>query len=92
MTSSTPRASATSASPIRRSSSTRPIKEIERRLGEPVVTLSSFIISNTPSHMMRLLWAIEKTAMDSRNILFQEEDNATYIRNMMHRIVAAPVG
>jgi len=65
------------------------IKDIERRLGDPSVTLSSFIISNTPSHMMRLLWAVEKTAMDSRNILFQEEDKATYVREMMDRIAAS---
>ena len=63
------------------------IKDIERRLGEPSVTLSSFIISNTPSHVMRLLWAVDKSAMDSRNILFQEEDKAIYIREMMQRIV-----
>ena len=65
------------------------IKDIERRLAEPSVTLSSFIISNTPSHVMRLLWAVEKTAMDARNILFQEEDKTTYVRDMMHRIAAS---
>jgi hypothetical protein len=65
------------------------IKDIERRLGEPSVTLSSFIISNTPSHVMRLLWAVDKSAMDSRNILFQEEDKTIYIREMMQRIVAS---
>jgi hypothetical protein len=64
------------------------IKDIERRLAEPSVVLSSFIISNTPSHVMRLLWAVEKSAMDSRNILFQEEDKAAYVARMMHRIVA----
>lgn len=64
------------------------IKDIERRLADPSVTLSSFIISNTPSHVMRLLWAVEKAAMDSRNILFQEEDSATYVREMIERIVA----
>ena len=62
------------------------IKEIERRLGDPSVTLSSFIVSNTPSHMMRMLWAVDKTAMDARNILFQEEDKATYVGTMMNRI------
>jgi hypothetical protein len=65
------------------------IKDIERRLGDPSVTLGSFIISNTPSHVMRLLWAVEKTAMESRNILFQDEDKATYVRDMMQRIVAS---
>ncbi len=68
------------------------IKDIERRLAEPSVTLSSFIISNTPSHEMRRLWSVEKSAMDSRNILFQDEDKATYIRDMMHRIVGSNIG
>jgi len=65
------------------------IKDIERRLGEPSVTLSSFIISNTPSHVMRLLWAVEKKTMDARNILFQDEDKATYVGDMMRRIAAS---
>jgi hypothetical protein len=65
------------------------IKDIERRLGDKAVSLSSFIISNTPSHTMRLLWAVDKVAMDARNILFQDEDKATYVREMMERIVAA---
>lgn len=65
------------------------IKDIERRLAEPSVTLSSFIVSNTPSHVMRLLWTVDKPAMEARNILFQEEDKATYVRDMMSRIVAS---
>ncbi len=63
------------------------IKDIERRLAEPSVTLSSFIVSNTPSHVMRLLWAIDKPAMEARNILFQEEDKATYVDVMFKRIL-----
>ena len=64
------------------------IKDIERRLAEPSVTLNSFIVSNTPSHVMRLLWAVDKPAMEARNILFQEEDKTTYIETMMQRIVS----
>jgi hypothetical protein len=64
------------------------IKDIERRLGEPSVTLSSFIVSNTPSHVMRLMWAVDKVDMKSRNILFQEEDKTTYVREMIDRILA----
>ena len=62
------------------------IKDIERRLGEPSVTLSSFIVSNTPSHVMRLLWAVDKPTMEARNIMFQEEDKTTYVGTMMNRI------
>ncbi len=65
------------------------IKDIERRLCEPSVTLSSFIVSNTPSHVMRLLWAVDKPAMEAQNILFQEEDKTTYVEKMMRRIVSA---
>jgi hypothetical protein len=68
------------------------IKDIERRLGDPSVTLSSFIVSNTPSHVMRLLWAVDKPAMEARNILFQEEDKATYVGKMMEQIASAPKG
>ena len=64
------------------------IKDIERRLGEPSVTLSSFIISNTPSHVIRLLWTVDKKSMEARNILFQEEDKGTYIRTMLERVTA----
>ncbi len=38
----------------------RTIKEIERRLGDPAVRLQSFIVSNTPSTTMRMLWRMEK--------------------------------
>lgn len=36
---------------------------------------------------MRLLWAIDKPAMEARNILFQEEDKATYVNVMFKRIL-----
>ncbi len=59
------------------------IKEIETRLGDPKVVLESFIVSNTPSHVMRSLWDIEKPEMTRRHILFQEEDKDTYIGAML---------
>lgn len=65
------------------------VKDIERRLGDPAVTLSSFIVSNTASHVMRLLWGIDKSAMEARNILFQEEDKSTYVGKMM-QLMASP--
>jgi hypothetical protein len=55
------------------------IKEIETRLGDPQVELHSFIVSNTPSHTMQLLWGSAKPAMIERHVLFQEEDKDTYI-------------
>jgi Type III restriction enzyme, res subunit len=62
------------------------IKEIESRLADPAVSLSSFIVSNTPSHQMKLFWGVEKHEMEARNILFQVEDRDFYVRKMLSRI------
>jgi len=35
---------------------------------------------------MRLLWSVDKPAMEARNILFQEEDKAAYVGKMMQRL------
>ena len=59
------------------------IKEIEQRLGDPNVRLQSFIVSNTPSHTMRMLWSMEKSEMQKRHVLFQEEDRDSYVRSML---------
>ena len=63
----------------------RTIKEIEQRLGDPAVRLQSFIVSNTPSTTMRMLWRMEKSEMQMRNILFQEEDKGSYVKTMLTR-------
>jgi len=65
------------------------IKEIETRLGDPSVTLNSFVVSNTPSHVMKLLWAIEKENMEAKHILFQDEDKDTYIDMLLSRCMAS---
>ncbi len=64
------------------------IKKIEHRLGDPKVVLDSFIVSNTPSHTMKMLWGMDKNAMNTRHILFQEEDQDTYIQTMLESILA----
>lgn len=61
------------------------IKEIEERLGDPAVRLQSFIVSNTPSATMRRQWGMEKSEMQKRHVLFQEEDKDSYIRTMLDR-------
>ncbi len=55
------------------------IKEIEQRLGDPRVSLNSFIVSNTPSHTMKKLWGIGKGEMAERHIAFRGEDQGSYI-------------
>ena len=64
------------------------IKHIEKRLADPAVTLNSFIISNTPSHVMKLQWAVDKAAMTARHILFQDEDRNTYIQALLSKALA----
>ncbi|MCY4588673.1 MAG: hypothetical protein OXB98_21840 [Bryobacterales bacterium] len=49
------------------------VKEIEQRLGDPTVRLQSYIVSNTPFTKMRVHWGMEKSEMQKRNILFQED-------------------
>jgi hypothetical protein len=62
------------------------IKDIESRLGDANVHLHSFIVSNTPSHTMSMLWAMDKPTMTARHILFQEEDQDSYISAMLGSI------
>lgn len=64
------------------------VKDIEQRLGDPNVRLESFIVSNTPSHTMQMLWNMKKSDMLSRHILFQQEDNDTYVRWMLEQALA----
>ena len=59
------------------------IKEVEQRMGDPSVHLHSFIVSNTPSHTMEPIWAMTKSEMQARNVLFQGEDAASYIEQML---------
>ncbi|MBE0623504.1 MAG: DEAD/DEAH box helicase family protein [Burkholderiales bacterium] len=65
------------------------IKEIEQRLGDPAVRLQSFIVSNTPSATMRMLWHMEKGEMQKRHVLFQEEDKDTYVRAMLDEVIGS---
>ena len=59
------------------------IKEIESRLDDPDVNLESYIVSNTPSATMAMLWDMEKAEMEARHVLFQEEDQGSYVRRML---------
>jgi hypothetical protein len=66
------------------------IKEIEQRLDDPNVRLESFIVSNTPSHIMKMFWGLDKAAMTARHILFQEEDKDSYISAMLETMTGGP--
>ena len=60
------------------------IKKIEQRLGDPDVRLQSFIVSNTPSATMRRQWGMEKSEMQKRHVLFQEEDMDSYVGTILN--------
>jgi hypothetical protein len=65
----------------------RTIKEIERRLAEPSITLSAFIISNTPYDEVAF-WGSE-SELEERNLLFQQEDRQTYVKKLLNKMFAA---
>jgi hypothetical protein len=65
------------------------IKELEAKLGDPTVALSSFIISNTPHH--QVAWwgpGLSKDEFEARNVLFQVEDRGVYVGTMLEKIVS----
>jgi hypothetical protein len=66
------------------------IKEIEGRLGDPQITLNSFIVSNTPYR--QVAWwdgEITKQQLEKCNVLFQKEDKDTYITTLLTKVLAS---
>ncbi len=64
------------------------VKEIEERLGDSSMHLHSFIVSNTPSAALRMLWgSMTKAQMQALHILFQEEDRPNYVRDLLQRVL-----
>jgi len=67
------------------------IKSIEEELRtqDPMVTMNSFIISNT--HSGEISWwngGMTKSQFEERHILFQQEDKATYIGKMLSMLTS----
>ncbi len=68
----------------------RTIKELESRLGDPNVTLNSFIISNTP--YQQVSWWTEELSKEQFtqcHVLFQRDDKDTYIERLLKSAVSA---
>jgi hypothetical protein len=65
------------------------IKELEIRLGDPLVTLASFIVANTP-HVQVKWWSdgMTKEEFEASNVLFQKDDADTYIRKLLEKVLA----
>ncbi len=62
------------------------IKEIEERLGDPNISLHSFIVSNTSSNEISPLWQMDKSEIENMNVLFQEDDYSAYIKKMLYSL------
>jgi hypothetical protein len=66
------------------------IKELERQLGDPAVVLNSFIVSST--RVPEVTWwdgGMTKDEFEARNVLFQQEDRATYIGKLLSKATCA---
>jgi hypothetical protein len=61
------------------------IKGLEGKLGDPGVILNSFIVSSTPFNEIPWRGDMKKEDFEARNILFQQEDRATYIRRLLEK-------
>ncbi|NOZ87743.1 MAG: hypothetical protein GXP49_16085, partial [Deltaproteobacteria bacterium] len=62
------------------------IKELEQQLGDPDVTLNSFIISS--SRLPDIAWwdgGMTKEQFEERHVFFQQEDRDTYIAKLLAR-------
>jgi hypothetical protein len=67
----------------------RTIKEIEVALGNPDVTLNSFIVSNT--HFADVAtWGHSKEDLRGHHVLFQQDDRKSYIGTMLDMILVVP--
>lgn len=63
------------------------LKEREKELGDNSIVLNSFIISNTRySDLLALQSAIDKEELEAKNVLFQKEDNGSYIGKMFDKV------
>jgi len=69
------------------------IKALESRLADPAVILNSFIIANTKfeqvDHWLTpgIGQRMTKADFEARNVLFQNEDKATYIGKMLNKVL-----
>lgn len=62
------------------------IKEIERRLADPDVILNSFIV--TPTRFAKLNWGKSIDDLTDMNVLFMEDQKATYVHEIMSKMAA----
>lgn len=64
------------------------IKDIETRLGDPDVTLESFILSTTQYHVLQMNWRMSKDELKAKHVLFQE-DGEEYIKELLEIVISS---
>ena len=62
------------------------IKQLETRLGDPQVKLTSFIISNTQFGSVAF-WGTSKDEFEAHNVLFQTEDKNVYVKKILEKTI-----
>lgn len=67
----------------------RTIKELEERLGDPRVTLNSFIVSSTDKQAMLQHWNVTEAELAERHVLFQE-DRYSYVETIISELMEIP--
>ncbi|MDP2180996.1 MAG: DEAD/DEAH box helicase family protein [Actinomycetota bacterium] len=50
------------------------VKRIEERLGDPDISLHSFIVSNTPAYVVERMWGMKRADIEAKGVVFQEDD------------------
>ncbi|GJL86600.1 DEAD/DEAH box helicase [Hyphomonas sp. KY3] len=65
------------------------IKDIEQRLGNPNVSLNSFII--TPSRHSKLNWGLSIDELNDLNVYFMEDQAETYVPSIFDALLASGV-
>ncbi len=61
------------------------IKEIETRIGNPAVSLSSFIV--TPSLHAKLNWGLSLTELNDINVYFMKDQIDQYVPSIFDKLI-----
>lgn len=61
------------------------VKLIEKRLGDPLLTLNAFIVSGTPFASL-LNVSCTQADLEERNVLFMADSGQVYLKKLFERI------
>jgi hypothetical protein len=65
------------------------IKQIEKQLGDMMISLNSFILSVTTfNDLLNLAGSVTKSGLEDRNVLFMEDGGPTYLPKLIDRVIS----